>query len=147
MTNGASFPFVDDDGPVGDRVRINEVTRCWRWLGGHDEDGYAQIRIGMRKEQVHRLSYRLFRGPLPRMMVLDHLCCTKDCFNPAHLEPVTTAENTRRAYAARTHCANGHEYDDTTTYITPGGYRECKVCRNEASRRHKQRRRGQAAAA
>lgn len=44
-------------------------------------------------------------GPIPDGLTLDHVvawgCRHKNCVNPAHLEPVTAAENTRRAMEAR----------------------------------------------
>lgn len=33
--------------------------------------------------------------------VLDHLCRVRNCVNPAHLEPVTQAENVRRSPLAK----------------------------------------------
>ncbi|MBP7767037.1 HNH endonuclease [Candidatus Saccharibacteria bacterium] len=30
--------------------------------------------------------------------VVDHLCCNKSCCYPRHLQPVTKAENNRRAH-------------------------------------------------
>jgi hypothetical protein len=40
-------------------------------------------------------------GPVPEGLELDHLCENPPCCNPAHLEPVTHAENNRRAAQAR----------------------------------------------
>jgi hypothetical protein len=45
---------------------------------------------------VHRDVYEQLVGPIPEGLVLDHLCRNRSCCNPAHLEPVTTAENVRR---------------------------------------------------
>jgi hypothetical protein len=69
-----------------------EPNGCWRWLGRFDANGYG--RQGRR--WAHRIVYELLVGPIPAGAVLDHLCRTKWCVNPDHLEPVTHAENCRR---------------------------------------------------
>lgn len=45
---------------------------------------------------AHRVAYELWVGPIPEGMELDHRCKVRACINPAHLEPVTHAENMRR---------------------------------------------------
>ena len=35
----------------------------------------------------------------------------------------------------KTHCAKGHEYTEANTRITPQGYRKCRACAAETSRR------------
>ena len=40
-------------------------------------------------------------GPIPEGLELDHLCKNGKCVNPAHLEPVTHAENIRRSRLAK----------------------------------------------
>jgi hypothetical protein len=48
--------------------------------------------------------------------------------NPRHLEPVTEAENIRRApWANVTHCPMGHPYDEANTYVYRGT-RNCRRC-------------------
>lgn len=79
---------------------------------------------------------------VPDDLVIDHLCATPACVNPAHLEPVTQAENVKRGRAgdierARTHCPKGHPYDKANTYVSPAGHRKCRACTN--ARKKKQR--------
>jgi hypothetical protein len=50
---------------------------------------------------AHRFYYEQHVGPIPEGLQLDHLCRNTRCVNPAHLEPVTGAENMRRRVAAR----------------------------------------------
>jgi len=73
------------------------------------------------------------------------LCRNRACCNPAHLEPVTRAENVRRGmgganWAAKTHCPQGHPYDDENTYVNPRGSRNCRTCATESAKRYRARR-------
>lgn len=69
---------------------------CWEWQGAKDEDGYGIGWWGGRKTPAHRASWLASGRELASGVPLDHLCRNKPCVNPDHLEPVTTAENTRR---------------------------------------------------
>lgn len=72
-------------------------TGCIEFTGALNLDGYGALWPDGRLEGAHRASYKLVRGPIPAGLELDHLCVNPPCVNPAHLEPVTHAENVRRA--------------------------------------------------
>lgn len=120
--------------------RVTESRECWTWTGSRDSHGYGKIGIGKRTVLVHRQAYVDLRGPIPAGLDLDHLCRNILCVNPDHLEPVTPAENQRRARLARGHvdghCINGHEYsEENTRWIntkTGSRQRRCRTC--EAAR-------------
>lgn len=74
---------------------------CWWWWGGTTSAGYGAVRVpratgGYANTGAHRISWMLTRGPIPKGLVLDHLCKNKRCVNPDHLEPVTVAQNNWR---------------------------------------------------
>lgn len=72
---------------------------CWEWTGARQPDGrydYGMFWDGTRAVRAHRFAYELLVGPIPVGLELDHLCRNPPCVNPAHLEPVTHAENIRR---------------------------------------------------
>lgn len=125
------WPKVNRDGADG----------CWLWTASLNDAGYGQIYNGAgRPERAHRVAYELLVGPIPPGLHLDHLCRVRHCVNPAHLEPVTIAENNRRAAAAavpgarrKTHCRNGHAFTPGNTRMDPSGFQRCRTCERAQS--------------
>jgi hypothetical protein len=54
-------------------------------------------------ELAYRYAYKHFVGPVPKGMVLDHLCGNERCANPDHLDPCTRGENARRGSGPHFH--------------------------------------------
>src|SRR5512139_4245859 len=130
--------------PILDRLFAKREVRddCWLWRGLLTDRGYGKIKYKCKTKLVHRLAYELLVHQVDPQLHLDHLCRTRNCFNPAHLEPVTPAENVRRSSAwevnrSKTHCPRGHEYSAENTYIQAGNGRQCKTCRRMADRKRR----------
>jgi hypothetical protein len=113
---------------------VEKTDSCWLWVGGiQPKELYGNFWLDGTTVRAHRYAYELLVGPIPEGLTLDHLCRVRHCVNPAHLEPVTQAENNRRA-SARTHCKWGHEFTPENTYIHPKrGTRICKACAKRRS--------------
>jgi hypothetical protein len=77
--------------------KIDASGECWTWVGAVTSRGYGSFGYEGRIWSTHRLAYELLVGAIPAGLTIDHLCRNKLCCNPAHLEPVTLAENLRRA--------------------------------------------------
>jgi len=61
---------------------------CWKWLGSLHNDGYAAWNVGGKQVKVHRASYLLNVGPVPKQRFVVHTCGNRDCVNPDHLKLV-----------------------------------------------------------
>lgn len=118
-----------------DRVEV-DGRGCWLWTGGIRANGYSQCHLWGRRygSTAHRVAYRRLVGPIPDGLDLDHVCRVRRCVNPAHLEPVTRAENIARGESRvakqmrQTACVNGHPFDEPNTYYTKRGKRQCREC-------------------
>lgn len=75
------------------------TTPCWTWQLFRDKDGYGTEWFNGVSCRAHRAAWERVNGPIPRGLEIDHLCSNRSCVNPDHLEPVTSAENSRRAVA------------------------------------------------
>lgn len=132
--------------------KVDKTGDCWLWTGTRNRRGrhpYGVVAYDDTQVLVHRLAYELLIGPIPEGFVIDHLCKTTLCCNPAtHMEPVTQAENVRRGEsifaqnARKTHCTHGHELAGANLRVDPKtGGRHCHACAIAASRRAQARER------
>ncbi len=129
-----------------------QANGCWLWTAGMERGGYGRIRVagkGSPNAVAHRFAYERLVGPVPVGLQLDHLCRNRACANPEHVEPVTARTNTLRGdtpaarNAAKTHCLNGHEYNETNTYLVVSRrIRQCRICNKLKMRAFRAARKG-----
>jgi hypothetical protein len=120
-------------------------TGCWLWTGAVGLTGYSQIKVDGRCSTAHRVGWKLYRGPIPSGLVVDHLCRTRACVNPDHLRLVTQRINATEnsvgptaINAAKTHCKVGHQFTPDNVYLNRAGERKCRMCMKLNQRRRRQ---------
>lgn len=129
---------------------IRKTGGCWEWQGPTcgTNNNYGRFHSHGKKIMAHRFAYMELVGDIPNGYEIDHLCRNPSCVNPNHLEVVTRRENIlrgllpeimRQRQLDKTHCPKGHPYDETNTYITPRGKRDCRLCHIEALRRYREK--------
>jgi len=121
------------------KIDLDGDGGCWLWKGYVSPRGYG---FAGRHTRAHRMVYETLVGPIPTGLQLDHLCRTRCCVNPDHLEPVTSIENVHRGLVgarmlAKTECPVGHPYAGSNLYVNPAGWRECRACRARRRRAYR----------
>ena len=77
------------------RVNVSWAT-CWGWKGSHKPNGYARFWFQGHVVAAHRVAYYLHYGSIGAHLDIDHLCRTRDCVDPRHLEAVCPEVNQQR---------------------------------------------------
>lgn len=119
---------------------------CWEWNLYVSEEGYGTVSHQGKMRKAHVVAYEAEVGAIPKGLILDHLCRNRKCINPRHLEPVTKRENTLRGVgptainSRRTHCINGHEFNEENTKVRKGKWRQCRQCERDWSKRKRMER-------
>lgn len=130
-------------------VKVDRSESCWMWTAATNAYGYGYFRTPAGTRVAHRIAYELLVGPIPDGLQLDHLCRSRRCVNPQHLDPVTQAENLRRGLQGALRqpsakCPKDHDYGDGTQKTATGRRRLCRTCRRATQQRYEDRKRNAA---
>lgn len=77
---------------------MSAPSGCWIWKGGQTKQGYGKLKpnTNLAVWPVHRYSWAVFNGPIPKGLHVCHNCPGGDnplCCNPDHLFVGTQRDN------------------------------------------------------
>jgi hypothetical protein len=85
------------------RKKFRRRTACWEWQGGRFKAGYGRfVAIDVsdddaiatiRRQNASRISFKIYKGPIPSNILVRHTCDNPPCINPDHLILGTHADN------------------------------------------------------
>lgn len=146
------------------QTEIEETDEgCWLWTGAIESQGYGRVNAGPIRDYAHRIAYRIYLGPIPPGLIVDHVCHSRAdwcrggrscrhrrCVRGDHLEAVPFKENVRRGRAGRydrgPNCRRAlHAMTEANTIFKVGAdgkqVRTCRACKNAADRERRRRKR------
>ena len=77
------------------KEKTDRETSCWIWTGWRNALGYGISGNVGGFQLAHRLSYSVFKGPIPKGLCVLHKCDVPQCVNPTHLYAGTKKDNMR----------------------------------------------------
>ena len=114
---------------------------CWTFEGTKNQRGYGRVSEGERWRAVHRFVVEEETGLDLTGLVVMHKCDNPSCVRLDHLRVGTQADNMRDMYKKRrdagskkTHCSQGHPFDDENTFVASRGERRCRTCNRNWNR-------------
>ena len=125
--------------------KVRKGPGCWEWTGantGAKSGGYGLFFFEGEIHRASRISLMLAGSPVPKNLCALHKCDNPPCVRPDHLFIGTRSENLKDAYRKgrahdggqaernrmKTHCPQGHPYDEENTYTSREGVRACRAC-------------------
>jgi hypothetical protein len=125
------------------KIRVVDGDGCWEWQGHVDQKGYGRFSFNTFEKRTcgnsHRSVYEMHVGRiLPKNILVCHRCDNRKCCRPDHLFEGTAKDNMvdcstkgRNSSSKKTHCSNGHLFDDKNTLVRireGSKWRRCRAC-------------------
>ena len=88
--------------------KVQKTDTCWNRVGGKGHHGYGRLGVKYFGERlVHKISYILHFGPIPKGMEVCHRCDNTSCVKPDHLFIATHFNNMQDMVKKQRHIGKG----------------------------------------
>lgn len=121
-------------------TKIKITDQCWLWIGATDSGGYGSLgRLG-KTYSAHKFIHELVCGSVSDNVELDHLCSTRSCVRPSHLEGVPHRVNVLRGKGIaavnsnKKECPKGHLLEGDNLVDCELPRRRCRICQNKKTK-------------
>ena len=137
------------------REKVNILpSGCWEWQASRDNNGYGQFSYNGKNHKASRWIYSVLVDDISEKEEVHHLCENRPCVNPSHLVALTQSKHSKFTWIAikkfhkksfswnanKTHCSNGHPFNEKNTYIyvyKGSTFRQCLRCKVAYNRRRR----------
>lgn len=72
--------------------QVQKTDTCWIWTGSNTR-GYGVMAMNGAMYRVHRFSWELHNGPIPKGLMVCHRCDNPSCVRPDHLYAGSAKQN------------------------------------------------------
>jgi hypothetical protein len=79
-------------------AKVSFLGDCWEWIGASRKGAWPYGKFSTSHstwESAHVVSWLLTRGPIPKGLIILHVCDNPPCVRPDHLRLGTFGDNTR----------------------------------------------------
>lgn len=114
--------------------RLQSSRPCLIAVGAPNSRGYRARAVNGKNIGAHVMAWVAAHGAVPPGMTIDHMCENPACVEIEHLQLLTSRDNILLSTGGsarnhrKTHCLNGHPFDEKNTHVTKNGARHCRTC-------------------